>query len=149
MVRAPKGEAVMGEKFFSSALSGFGKRSDIGAVRNEAHAFLTIGEHPMSQIKNIAALAASLIAASAFATAHAGEQKCGAGTCGKKESSAPAAGKDAACSKKDAACAKKDEGKEAACSKKEAACSKKEAKEAACAKKEAACSKKEAACAKK
>lgn len=96
----------------------------------------------MSQIKNIAALAASLIAASAFTTAHAGEQKCGAGACGKKESSAPAAGKDAACSKK-------DEGKEAACSKKEAACGKKEAKEAACAKKEAACSKKEAACAKK
>lgn len=93
----------------------------------------------MSQLKNIAALAASLIAASAFATAHAAEQKCGAGTCGKKESSAPAKGaKEAACSKK-----------EAGCGKKEASCSKKEGKEAACSKKEAGCSKKEAGCAKK
>ena len=70
----------------------------------------------MSQLKNIAALAASLIAASTFATAQTAEQKCGAGTCGTKESSAPT---------KDAACAKKEEGKEVACSKKEAACSKK------------------------
>ncbi|WP_347485595.1 hypothetical protein ABFV80_000367 [Vandammella animalimorsus] len=106
------------------------------------HVFSTFfdRENPMSQLKNIAALAASLIAASTFATAQAAEQKCGAGTCGKKESSAPA---------KDAACAKKEEGKEAACSKKEAACSKKEGKEAACSKKDAACSKKEAACSKK
>ncbi|WP_343293231.1 hypothetical protein AAHN93_01815 [Vandammella animalimorsus] len=97
------------------------------------HVFKFLMEKPMSQIKNIAALAASLIALSACAATTPAEQKCGAGTCGKKESSAPA---------KDAACAKKEEGKEAACSKKEAACSKKEGKEAACSKKEAACSKK-------
>lgn len=66
-------------------------------------------------IKTIAALAASVIAT----TAWAGEKdaKCGAGTCGKKETS----GKEQSCSKKDAGCSKKD----AACSKKDAGCSKK------------------------
>lgn len=65
----------------------------------------------MNQLKNIAALAASLVAASAIAASPA-EQKCGAGTCGKKETSAPVDkggkdGKEAACSKKEAACSKK------------------------------------------
>lgn len=80
----------------------------------------------MSQLKNIAALAASLITASAIGTsAQACEQKCGAGTCGKKASTAPAKKyHDAACAKKEAACSKKAV-KEAACSKKEAACAKK------------------------
>ena len=66
----------------------------------------------MKSIQSIAALAASLLAASAFTTAQAAEQKCGAGTCGKKETSKPAdsgsgKGKEAACSKKDAGCSKK------------------------------------------
>lgn len=78
-------------------------------------------------IKTLAALAATLIAASA----HAGttpEKKCGAGSCSKKAAAHKAS--DAACSKKagegkasDAACSKKD--KDASCSKKDASCSKK------------------------
>lgn len=77
-------------------------------------------------IKTLAALAATLIAASA----HAGttpEKKCGAGSCGKKTAAQKAS--DAACGKKDkasdAACSKKEPGKEASCSKKDASCSKK------------------------
>lgn len=72
----------------------------------------------MTTIKSIATLAASLLAASAFAAGEAPDTKCGAGSCGKKTSTdkKPAHGKDAACSKKDAACGKKD----AACSKKPA-----------------------------
>lgn len=77
-------------------------------------------------IKPLATLAAAIIASSSWAAAPA-DSKCGAGTCGKKESSSTAGDKDAACSKKDASGAK-----EAACSKKEASCSK---KDAACSKK--------------
>ena len=79
----------------------------------------------MTTIKSIATLAASLLAASAFAAGEAPDTKCGAGSCGKKTNTdkKPAHAKDAACSKKDAACGKKD----AACSKKDAACSKKPA----------------------
>ena len=70
-------------------------------------------------IKSVATIAAALIASSAWA-AGAAEQKCGAGTCGKKETTCkPGAQCDASCSKKDSACSKKD----AACSKKDAACS--------------------------
>lgn len=73
-------------------------------------------------IKTLAAAAAAIIATSAWAGTHA-EQKCGAGSCGKKETSA----KESSCGKKDkeASCGKKD--KEASCSKKdkEASCSKK------------------------
>lgn len=68
-------------------------------------------------LKTIATLAATVVAASAWAAGPA-DQKCGAGTCGKKESSPK---KDASCSKKDAGCSKK----EASCSKQDAACSKK------------------------
>lgn len=82
-------------------------------------------------IRSAAALALTVIATSAMA-AETAERKCGAGSCGKKTSSAPKT-PDAACAKKENA------GKEAACSKKEASCSK---KEAACSKKDAACSKK-------
>jgi hypothetical protein len=72
-------------------------------------------------IKTIAAIAASVIAT----TAWAGEKdaKCGAGSCGKKETS----GKEHSCGKKDEAgkkessCAKKDGG----CSKKDGGCAKK------------------------
>ena len=72
-------------------------------------------------IKSVATIAAALIASSAWA-AGAAEQKCGAETCGKKETTCkPGAQCDASCSKKDSACSKKD----AACSKKDAACSKK------------------------
>ena len=72
-------------------------------------------------IKSVATIAAALIASSDWA-AGAAEQKCGAGTCGKKETTCkPGAQCDASCSKKDSACSKKD----AACSKKDAACSKK------------------------
>ncbi len=72
-------------------------------------------------IKTIAAIAASVIAT----TAWAGEKdaKCGAGSCGKKETSS----KEHSCSKKDEA------------GKKEASCSK---KDGGCAKKDASCSKK-------
>lgn len=62
-------------------------------------------------LKSIAILASTLVAASTWAAAPA-DQKCGAGTCGKKESSAgkggQAAPKDASCSKKEASCSKKD-----------------------------------------
>lgn len=62
-------------------------------------------------LKSIAILASSLIAASTWAASPA-DQKCGAGSCGKKETSAkkdtPSTPKDASCSKKEAACAKKD-----------------------------------------
>ncbi|HRH16752.1 MAG TPA: hypothetical protein PKV17_03965 [Aquabacterium sp.] len=82
-------------------------------------------------LKSIATLAAAVIASSAWAAAPT-ETKCGAGTCGKKESASKKAGhaasgassagmKDASCSKKDASCSKK----EASCSKKDASCSKK------------------------
>ncbi|HEX5371983.1 MAG TPA: hypothetical protein VFW84_04555 [Aquabacterium sp.] len=75
-------------------------------------------------LKSIATLAAALVATSAFA-AGAPDKKCGAGTCGKKESAAKkasdAASKEASCSKKEASCSKK----EASCSKKDASCSKK------------------------
>ena len=71
-------------------------------------------EPSMKSIQSIAALAATLLAASTFATTAAAEQKCGAGTCGKKETTKPAdtkgGGKEAACSKKEAACSKKDAG---------------------------------------
>lgn len=76
-------------------------------------------------LKTLAALAASIVASSAFAAAPA-DKKCGAGTCGKKEASAKVpkdAASEASCSKKEASCAKK----EASCSKKEASCSKKDA----------------------
>ena len=70
-------------------------------------------------IKQLAALATTIIATSAFAGSPP-EKKCSAGTCSKKEVSAEK--KDASCSKKDAA----SENKEASCSKKETSCSKKE-----------------------
>lgn len=61
-------------------------------------------------LKSIAALAAAVIAGSAWAGAPA-EQKCGTSTCGKKETPCKPGdkcdGKEASCSKKDAACAKK------------------------------------------
>jgi uncharacterized low-complexity protein len=66
-------------------------------------------------LKTIAAAAATIIATTAWA-GHHGEQKCGAGTCGKKETTT----KDASCGKKDdkeASCGKKDD-KEATCGKK-------------------------------
>jgi hypothetical protein len=75
-------------------------------------------------IKTLATLAATLIAASA----HAGttpEKKCGAGSCSKKTAAAKAS---------DAACGKKDKASDATCSKKE--------KDASCSKKDASCSKK-------
>lgn len=68
-------------------------------------------------IKQLAALATTIIATTAFA-GDAPEKKCSAGTCSKKEVSSDK--KDAACSKKEAG-----EHKDAACSKKEASCSKK------------------------
>jgi len=83
-------------------------------------------------LKSIAAIAATLVASSAFAAGT--DAKCGAGSCSKKE----IAQKDANCSKKDSSCSKK----EASCSKKEASCSK---KEASCSKKDASCSKKDEA----
>lgn len=74
-------------------------------------------------LKTIATLAAAVVASSAWAAGPA-DQKCGAGTCGKKEVSC----------KKGEPC--DTQGKEAM-------------KEASCSKKEASCSKKEATCAKK
>jgi hypothetical protein len=71
--------------------------------------------------KALALLAAGLIAASTTALA-APDQKCGAGSCSKKEAKSDAQGKDASCSKKEASCSKKDAG----CSKKDASCSKKD-----------------------
>ena len=68
-------------------------------------------------IKQLAALATTIIATSAFAGTPA-EKKCSAGTCSKKEVSSEK--KDASCSKKEAG-----EQKESSCSKKEASCSKK------------------------
>lgn len=86
-------------------------------------------------LKTIAALAATIVASSAFAAAPA-DNKCGAGTCGKKAASAKGGkASEASCSKKEASCSKK----EAGCSKKDAGCSK---KEASCSKKDASCSKK-------
>ncbi|MFN3618367.1 MAG: hypothetical protein ACK4K3_04120 [Aquabacterium sp.] len=75
-------------------------------------------------LKTIAAAAATIIATTAWA-GHHGEHKCGAGTCGKKETTT----KDAGCGKKDkdASCGKKDD--------KEASCGKKDDKEATCGKK--------------
>lgn len=62
-------------------------------------------------LKSIAILASTLVAASTWAAAPA-DQKCGAGSCGKKETSAKKdtqpSTKEASCSKKDASCAKKD-----------------------------------------
>lgn len=78
-------------------------------------------------IKSIAAMAAAVIATTAWA-GETKDAKCGAGACGKKETTAK--DKDASCSKKDGAC-----------SKKEASCSKKD-KEASCSKKDASCGKK-------
>ncbi len=88
-------------------------------------------------IKTIAALAATVIASSAWAGHHGADSKCGAGTCGKKEMGAKnekdagmkdascgkkgdAGKKDASCGKKDASCGKKDDAgkKDASCSKK-------------------------------
>ena len=57
--------------------------------------------------KALAVLAAGLIAASTTTLA-APDQKCGAGSCSKKEVKADAQGKDASCSKKDASCSKKE-----------------------------------------
>lgn len=57
-------------------------------------------------LKSVAALAAAVLASSSFA-AGAADQKCGAGTCAKKDRPA-AAGKEASCSKKDASCSKKE-----------------------------------------
>lgn len=80
-------------------------------------------------LKTIAALATTLIASSAFAGTPA-DKKCGAGTCGKKESSAKAgsraSGASGASGPAEAACSKKEGGKDAGCSKKEAGCSKKD-----------------------
>jgi len=64
-------------------------------------------------IKTLTTLAAAVLATSAWA-AGSQDSKCGAGSCGKKESSST---QDASCSKKDAGCSKKDGG----CSKKEGA----------------------------
>ena len=83
-------------------------------------------------LKTIAALAATVIATSAFADHH-GDAKCGAGTCGKKEvtdKKAKAAKGAASGASKEASCGKKDAG----CSKKDAGCSKKD-KDASCSKK--------------
>ena len=71
------------------------------------------------KLKSIIALAAVVVAGVASAQP-AKDQKCGAGSCSKKEV-VQKADKDASCSKKEASCSKK----EASCSKKEAACSKK------------------------
>jgi len=77
-------------------------------------------EIPM-KLKTLTTLAAAVLATSAWA-AGSQDSKCGAGTCGKKESST----KDATCSKKDGGCSKKD----AACSKKDGGCSKKDGEKA-------------------
>jgi hypothetical protein len=81
-------------------------------------------EDKIMNLKTLATLAAAAIASSAWA-AGSTDSKCGAGTCGKKETAAkkaqPAASKASEAGKKDASCAKKD----ASCSKKDAACSKK------------------------
>lgn len=103
------------------------------ACRNALHQPV---ELPMN-IRSAAILALSVIASSALA-AESRDRKCGAGTCGKKTTSASKT-PEAGCSKKseteakDASCSKKD----ASCSKKEASCSKKDApvKDASCSKK--------------
>lgn len=78
-------------------------------------------------LKTIAALATTLIASTAFAGT-APDKKCGAGTCGKKETPAKAAsGASGASGPAEAACSKKEGGKDAGCSKKDAGCSKKDA----------------------
>lgn len=61
-------------------------------------------------LKTVATLAAALIASSTAAVAGPADQKCGAGSCGKKQSSTSAdkKDKDAGCSKKEASCAKKE-----------------------------------------
>lgn len=68
-------------------------------------------KEPTMNLKSIAILASTLVAASTWAAAPA-DQKCGAGSCGKKETAAKKdtqpSTKEASCSKKDAACAKKD-----------------------------------------
>ena len=69
-------------------------------------------------IKTLTTLAAAVLATSAWA-AGTQDSKCGAGSCGKKESSST---HDAGCSKKDGGCSKKDAG----CSKKDGGCSKKD-----------------------
>lgn len=69
------------------------------------------------KLKTLTTLAAAVLATSAWA-AGSQDSKCGAGSCGKKESST----KDSACSKKDGGCSKKDAG----CSKKDGGCSKKD-----------------------
>jgi len=88
-------------------------------------------EDTTMNLKTLATLAAAAIASSAWAAAPT-DSKCGAGTCGKKETSAkkgsPAAAKASDAGTKDASCAKKDAGcakKEASCAKKDASCSKK------------------------
>ena len=68
-------------------------------------------------IKQLAALATTIIATSAFAGT-APEKNCSAGTCSKKEVSAEK--KEVACSKKEA-----EEHKDASCSKKESSWSRK------------------------
>lgn len=82
-------------------------------------------------IKSLAALAATVIATTAYA-GDTKDHKCGAGSCGKKahvtQDGDKADPKQASCSKKEGSCSKK----EASCSKKEASCSK---KDASCAKK--------------
>jgi hypothetical protein len=83
-------------------------------------------------IKSIAAIAAALIASTAYA-GEAKDHKCGAGSCGKKahtckEGEKCDMTKEASCSKKDGACSKKEAGcskKDGGCSKKDASCSKK------------------------
>jgi hypothetical protein len=63
-------------------------------------------------LKTLATLAAALISTSNLAVAAPNDQKCGAGSCGKKEASTPddKKVKDASCSKKDASCSKKEGG---------------------------------------
>lgn len=62
-------------------------------------------------LKSIAILASTLVAVSTWAAAPA-DQKCGAGSCGKKETSAKkdtkSSAQEASCSKKEVSCAKKD-----------------------------------------
>lgn len=88
-------------------------------------------------IKTLATLAATVIASSAWAGNHGADSKCGAGTCGKKETSTP---KDKDAGMKDASCGKKGDAgmKDASCSKKDASCGKKDD----AGKKDASCSKK-------
>jgi hypothetical protein len=66
-------------------------------------------------LKSIALLATTLIAAGTVAAQGKPQKSCGAGSCSKKEA------KQASCSKKDSACSKK----ESACSKKDSGCAKK------------------------